>query len=64
MSNSFIKGYITGALVMLGLAVLLVQLSGCATGPLCTGTEEEVKQCQEQMARARENRMEALGNRR
>lgn len=64
MSNSFIKGYIVGVLVMFGLAVAVVQLSGCATGPICTGTEDEVKQCQEQMARARENRIEALGNRR
>jgi len=64
MSNSFIKGYVTGVLIMFGLCVLLVQLSGCATGPLCTGTEEEVKQCQEQMQRARENRMDMMGNRR
>lgn len=59
-----VLGYV-GTFLVVALAILVINsLGGCASGPICTGTEDEVKQCQEQMARARENRLEGMGNRR
>jgi hypothetical protein len=56
---------ITIAILFVALfAGLCILGTSCASGPLCQGTEDEVKQCQEHMARARENRFNGFGNRR
>jgi len=59
--NPLIKGAIAGLVLGALFCAAVTALSGCASGPLCKGTAEEIQQCQEQMARARENRMDHMG---
>ena len=57
MKNPFVSFLIFPVAPLTLMAIILSFMGGCATGPVCTGTQEEVEQCQERMARARENRM-------